>query len=317
MMQTIIDAILQNQTFALLGHVNPDGDCLGSMLSLNAALKSIGKNSHVILLDKIPSKYSNLPGADSVEIYQENAPYPQVIITLDCATADRLGQCGDYLKANLVINIDHHVSNSAYGHINWMDGGYASTGEMILKLIRALSIKITPEIANCLFVSISTDTGFFAFANSSVKSFSAALEMFEAGADVPCWIRNLFRARSLATTKLVHCLLSSLKLDAQNKIASGYITLKDLQDCGAVEADTEGLIDFLQDIVGVEVAVMARQTAEQTSKISLRSQTIEIESIARQFGGGGHPQAAGCSMPYPSEKARDEMVKIILGQIHF
>lgn len=293
-MNEIINVIKQNDTFNIFMHVSPDGDTIGSAVALHAALLLLGKKSTLICDDQ-PAAYYNFL-YESYEINQpEKVAEAPVAIAIDCADFKRMGR-GKALfeKSAITINIDHHLSNPEYAKYNHVEGNASSTGEIISDFIKGLSVPFNLEIATNLFAAISTDTGSFAYSNTTAKCLRLAAEFIEIGIDVARLSSQLMNSRTLGKTRLLSTALSKLELFYNEKIGLIFIELCDLAALGVKPEDCESIVDYIRDIDTVEVAIFIREMNNNKFKVSLRSKLYaDVGSIAQVYGGGGHVRAAG------------------------
>jgi phosphoesterase RecJ-like protein len=299
----IIDKILavisECQTFCVVGHVRPDGDCVGSQLGLTLALQNEGKKVCCWNEDKVPQKYEFL---DPQRIIQQPKPDLEFdcVIATDAASFERLGTVGACIgKRKHFINIDHHESNTRYADINWVSPREPSTGELILRVLQVANWPVTRPIADCLFTAISTDTGSFQYPTTRPTTYVAAGELVRRGANLARICDEVYQSYPLSRARLLRHVYSHFRLTHQNQIAYFWLKKADFARTGADSADSEGLIDHIRAIAPVEVAIVFEEIEPEITRVSLRSKTdkVNVSEIAGQFGGGGHPAAAGARIP--------------------
>ena len=295
----ILEVIREHKTFCIVGHIRPDGDCIGSQLGLALALKNEGKKVICWNEDSVPAKLKFLNAADLFEKPSRGKKFDCVIAT-DCASYERLGKVRDCIaERKALINIDHHESNTRYGDVNWVSGREPSTGELIFKLLKAARWPITPAIADCLFTAVSTDTGSFQYPNTRPSTFHVGAELVTRGANLAKICDEVYQSYPLSRARLLRHLYNKFKLTDNNRI--GYLWLKkiDFTRTGAESDETEGLIDHIRDIEPVVVACVFEELEPELTRISLRSKNrcLNMNEIAAQFGGGGHAAAAGARIP--------------------
>jgi phosphoesterase RecJ-like protein len=291
----IIEVIRENKTFCIVGHMRPDGDCIGSQLGLALALRNEGKRVTVWNQDSIPLKYRFLVGDGLIEKPRRGEKFDCVIAT-DCASYERLGTAGDCVKERKVlINIDHHATNPRYGDVNWVSPREPSTGELIYRLMKVARWPITKPIADLLFTAISTDTGSFQYPNTRPGTFHAGAELVTRGANLAKICDEVYQSYPLSRAKLLKHVYSKFRLTDNDRIAWLWLKKKDFTRTGAESDDTEGLIDHLRAIEPVVVACVFEEVEPELTRISLRSKSarVNVSEICGQFGGGGHPAAAG------------------------
>lgn len=311
-MSQAIDIIKNSKKIYIASHIQPDGDNIGSTLALGMALKKMDKDVSLIKVDHIPKDYLFLPNIELIKEYDitENV---DTFIALDSSDMDRLGVGKHFaLKANNIINIDHHISNTNFGHINIVSPTSAATGELVYKLINEIGIDMDKDIATCLYTAISTDTGSFMYSNTTYITHLIASKLLQKGIDIERININLYQSRSLERTKLFINCLNSLELFMDNKIGMVAVTQQMLKENNASMEDTEGVVSFIRDIDSVEVAVLLKEMKYDEIKISLRSKkTVDVSKICTKFNGGGHKKAAGCTIYNDISKAK----KLILDEI--
>jgi bifunctional oligoribonuclease and PAP phosphatase NrnA len=291
----ILQQIAQSRSICIVGHVRPDGDCVGSELGLTLALRKQGKTVRCWNEDEMPQKYAFL---DPDKILQKpgRAQSFDLVIAVDCASFDRLGSLGPAVaKRKCLINIDHHLSNTRYGDLNWISAREASTGELIFRLLRAASWPITPAIADCLFTAVSTDTGSFQYPTTRPLTYHTAGELVKLGANLETICHEVYQSFSLSRVRLLKHVYSNFRLAHNDQIAWFWLRQKDFARTGADRSDTEGLIDHIRAIEPVVVACVFEEVGQDLVRVSLRSKSprIDVSKILAQFGGGGHAAAAG------------------------
>ena len=295
----ILEIIREHKTFCIVGHIRPDGDCIGSQLGLALALRNEGKKVSVWNQDTIPLKYKFLVGDGLIEKPKRGEKFDCVIAT-DCASYERLGTVGDCIKGRkILINIDHHASNPRYGDVNWISPREPSTGELIYRLLKVARWPITKPIADLLFTAISTDTGSFQYSTTRPGTFHAGAELVTRGANLAKICDEVYQSYPLSRVKLLKHVYSKFRLADNDQIAWFWLKKKDFTRTGAESDDTEGLIDHIRAIEPVVVACVFEELEPELTRISLRSKNarVNVNEIAAQFGGGGHPAAAGARIP--------------------
>ena len=275
--------------------MRPDGDCAGSQLGLMLALRAEGKKVVCWNQDCVPQKYKFLDTNGDIQKPRRGQKFDLVIAT-DCASFERLGKVGKFItKRKLLINIDHHESNTRYGDLNWISPREPSTGELIFRLLKTARWPITKPIADCLFTAVSTDTGSFQYPNTRPGSFHVGAELVTRGANLAKICDEVYQSFSLQRVRLLRHVYNHFPLTHDDQIAWFWLKQKDFARTGAERNDTEGLIDHIRDIEPVVVACVFEELEPQLTRISLRSKDprVNMNEIAAQFGGGGHSAAAG------------------------
>jgi len=309
----IIEAIRKSRTICIVGHVRPDGDCVGSQLGLTLALRSAGKKVTCWNQDSIPQKYRFL---DPNGLYQKpkRGKKFDCVIATDCASFERLGRAGACVNdRKLLINIDHHESNTRYGDLNWVSGLEPSCGELIFRLLRTARWPITKPIADCLFTAVSTDTGSFQYPSTRPGTFHVGAKLVTRGADLAKICDEVYQSYPLPRARLLKHVYSHFRLTQNNRIAYLWLKKADFTRTGAEPDDTEGLIDHIRDIEPVVVACVFEEIEPELTRISLRSKDhkINVNEIAAQFNGGGHSAAAGARIPGRPLSVQRRVIKAI------
>jgi phosphoesterase RecJ-like protein len=295
----ILDALRPCQAICVVGHVRPDGDCIGSQLGLTLALRNEGKKATCWNEDGVPQKLAFLDPDGLIEPPRRGRRFDCVIAT-DCGSFERLGKTGDCIAhRKLLINIDHHPSNTRYGDINWVSAREPSTGELIFRLLKTAKWPITPAIADCLFTAISTDTGSFQYPTTRPGTYHIAGELVQRGANLATICNQVYQSFPLARVRLLKHLYNRFRLTERNQIAYFWLKQSDYQRTGATTADSEGLIDHLRAIDPVIVACLFEEIEPGLTRVSLRSKNeqVDVNAIATELGGGGHRAAAGARIP--------------------
>ena len=295
----ILQGIRDSETFCVVGHIRPDGDCVGSQLGLTLALESQGKKVTCWNEDIIPQKYRFLDSDHTIQKPRTGEKFDCVIAT-DAASFERLGAVGPCVtERKLFINIDHHESNTRYADLNWVSARESSTGELIFKLLKAAKWPISRRIADCLFTAVSTDTGSFQYPSTQPGTYHVAGELVRSGANLAKICDEVYQSYPLSRARLLKHVYSHFRLTHQNKIAYFWLRKADFTRTGADTSDSEGLIDHIRAIEPVVVACVFEEIEPNLTRISLRSKSkdVNVNEIAAEFGGGGHPAAAGARIP--------------------
>ncbi len=318
--QKAIQAIKANDNFLLACHIHPDGDALGSMLAMAHALKNAGKNVCATFPEpfEVPMNLQeSLPGHhDLLMPYSMCAGIYEVVMTFDCGSVSRLGEIDRlFATADHVINVDHHLSNEKFGTINVIDIHAASSGTVVQKLLEQSELKLTKEIAQCLYVALVTDTGRFQFSSTTSEVFNQAQTLMEFELPVAELSRVLTEEDSFAFLKLAGEVLSEMQLDNQAQFVSGVATIEMQQKYSVDYSEIEGLIEFVRRSREADVACVIKEFEPSDYRVSLRSLgTIDVCEIASEFGGGGHRYAAGFSSHESPEKIIDNVKALVIAQ---
>ncbi len=296
MNKTVEQWIREAQNILVICHIAPDGDAIGSLLGLGWALREKGKKHILACDDSLPSIFTYLPGIEA--IVRQSRSAHDLIVTLDCSDMKRLGAaCSEELLGTVpIINIDHHVTNSYFGTVNCVDPLSASTAEMVAALIEGLNIPFSPQIAICLLNGIVSDTRGFRTPNTTVQTMQTATRLMAAGAPLPQITEHLFDKRSLASMRLWAKIINEAKL-LDGGIIWGEISQTIRQECQASEDDEGGLANFLIAADEAKVAVILAEKDDGLIDVGLRATPgLDVANVAVRLGGGGHPQAAGCTI---------------------
>ncbi len=286
--------ILRRQRFVITSHVRPDGDAIGSQLAMAFALRQLGKDVRVVNRDPAPPPLLVFPGMPDIEIAERVDDPGDAVIVMEAGDLLRTGVAG--LERGFVINIDHHVGNTMYGAVNWFDVSAAACGEMVFDLVREIGARLTYEVAVHVYVAILTDTGSFHYSGISPRTFDICRQCVEAGVSPPAVARSVFDSNNLGRLKLFGAVLSGMELDDSGRLAILYVDRRLTDACGGTYEDTEGLINLPLTVKEIQAVVFFKEEAPGDWRISMRSKgTIDINVVAKQFGGGGHKNASGCS----------------------
>src|SRR2546425_6797466 len=310
----VADAIRSHDRFLLVTHENPHGDALCSILALKLALDQLGKDSVMYLYGDapLPVEYSFMPLAELRRRLPDDWR-ERVMIAVDCANETRIGPESEPLEgAPLVLDIDHHHDNTRFGDINLIVADASSTGEVLRDVFAELGVELTPEIAEALYIALVTDTGKFQYSSTTPKSYRLAAELIEAGADFHAVFKQVYESLEIAKFKLIGRAADRTRVLEGGRMIVSHLLRTDFAEVGAVEAYSEGIIDFLRAVEGAELAVLIREPPRDTGparRVSLRASIdeLDVSAIARAFGGGGHRQAAGFS----TEASIDEVTELI------
>jgi bifunctional oligoribonuclease and PAP phosphatase NrnA len=312
-LKAIADALRQHDRFLVVTHENPDGDALGSLLAATLAVRQLGKDAVMYLPGQtpLPAEYSFMPLEDLLRERPEDAS-DRVLLAVDCAKEDRIGDESVLALAPLVLDVDHHHDNTRFGDLNLIVADASSTGEVLRDVFTELGVELTPELAEPLYIALVTDTGRFQYANTTPKALRLAAELVEAGADIHAVFQKVYESVEFAKLKLLAHALDRAEVLEGGRIVVSHLLRRDFAEAGASEPYSEGIIDYLRAVEGAELAVLIREQLSQSAqayKGSLRSSIdeLDVSAIARRFGGGGHRQAAGFST--------DLRLEEIVGQI--
>ncbi len=295
----LLEALEGAKTVCVVGHVRPDGDCIGSQVGLALALESAGKAVTVWNDDGCPDKLRILDPERRVRRPSSGHRFDAVVAT-DCASFERLGRCGEQVRdRGVFINIDHHASNTRYADINWVSPREPSTGELIYDLCQWAGWKITKPMANCLFAAVSTDTGSFQYSTTTPETLEIAARLVDAGADLGGLCEKIYQSYPITRVRLLRHVYSKFRMTHGDRTAYFWLRKADYTRAGADSEESEGLIDHVRAIEGVVVAIMFEEMGTDMVRLSIRSKnpSIDVGAVAGLFGGGGHRSAAGARIP--------------------
>jgi bifunctional oligoribonuclease and PAP phosphatase NrnA len=305
MLDEVLNQIGRRQRFILTSHARPDGDAVGSTLACAQILRSMGKQAIVVLSDGVPGIYSPLPFTDSVLHDTTEAPEPEAVIILECDSVQRTRLAG--LEKHYLINIDHHATARPFANVNWIDPNACATAEMIFHLAREAGVKISPEVATCLYTAVLTDTGSFCFHGTTERTFALAQELVRCGADPVRIAHNVYFSTQLSKMRLLGAALSGLQ--REGSLAWMHVDRFTMERCESTEEDCEGLVNYALAIQGIEVALFFREQPDGRFRVSLRSKgLVNVAAVAAAFGGGGHECASGCAVEGPLSVASERLL---------
>ncbi len=290
--QTIADLIRGSERFLLLTHRDPDADGIGSMLALGKAISESGKDAVCLAEGPLEGSLGMLKGAEDIVFGDKDEADYDVFIALDCSAIGRIaGRVGNSLSP--LVNIDHHVTNDDFGHLNYVDAQSSSTGELVLKVIKAAELPLSYVTAENIFAAIQSDTGSFRYTNTTTSSLVAAIELI--GLGVKPWevAMRVLDGCTPSRLELLRMALGTLSFHHNDRIGMMILTKEMFQDAGADFRESERFVDYPRYVRGVQIAVLVRQTGEDRYKFSLRSNSTDrVAELASIFGGGGHARAA-------------------------
>jgi phosphoesterase RecJ-like protein len=315
-----VDRLRRASRVLLTSHRNPDGDAIGSELALAELAVALGARSVIVNRDPAPATLTELPGFEAVTVADRlPADFPadfDLVITVECPELDRCGFDG--LDRLPILNIDHHLANPAYGEVNYLDEEAPAVGEMVWSMFAAAAVEPSVAAATNCYVALVTDTGDFRYSNARPRAFRAAAEMVERGADPPMVAEWVHDGRTISSVRLLGEALKTLRFGCDGRLASLAVDQQAFARAGADSTDTEEIIDVPRAVSGVEAVVFCKQWEPGTIKVSLRSRgQVDVRSVAASFGGGGHTNAAGCTLETDIETARatlEDRVAELLGE---
>jgi phosphoesterase RecJ-like protein len=293
-----------------MAHKDADADSLGSALGFAASLRALGKVPHPVVPEPVPFTLDYLPGFESLEA---DPAQIDAIFTFDCATTGRFGEKRVLLEsgAHPVVNIDHHVSNSAYGSVNLVLPDASATGQVVYRLLRALDMPIPPEAATNLYAALLTDTGGFRHENTTEEALRLAADLVHLGAD-PAWVAlKSYKSRAVTTLRLEALAVAAMRNECGGRLIWSEVTRGMLAEAGAMWQETDGIIDVLQSVDTMTVAILFKELQPELTKISVRTRgDADATDLCAPFGGGGHRRAAGAELHVPLEAAQEQVLTL-------
>jgi len=305
-----VDRLRSARRVLLTSHRNPDGDAIGSELALAELAAAFGIASMIVNRDPAPVSLTELPGVEAV-VVADTLPtdFPEgfdLVVTVECPELERAGFDG--LDRVPILNIDHHMANPAYGEVNYLDEEAPAVGEMVWSMFKIAGVKPSVDAAVNTYVALTTDTGDFRYSNARPRAFRAAAEMVERGADPPTISEWVHDGRSEASVRLLGEALKTLRFLCNGRLASLAVDEAAFARADADSTDTDEIINIPRAVAGVEAVIFCKQWEPGLVKASLRSRGgVDVRSVAAEFGGGGHTNAAGCAFETDLETARTKL----------
>lgn len=290
-LREIAETIKKYNSFAIVPHISPDADALGSVFALKRVLEHMQKEVCVVVEEALPSYLSFLNGE---AVLCEECGTPDVCMCIDCGDLGRVNKRTVILdSAKVSINIDHHYSNAGYAQLNYVNSDASSAGEICFELIGELGAELDVQTANCLYCAVCGDTGSFKYSNTTPKTLRIAAELLEKGADAPKITKAIFDTENFDVLKLKGEISSKAELYCDGKIGVAWVDKATIERYCVDSKNVDNIVDTARRIEGVELAISFKETDDGT-KISLRSnEYIDVSKIAARFGGGGHIRASG------------------------
>ncbi|HVF50468.1 MAG TPA: bifunctional oligoribonuclease/PAP phosphatase NrnA [Pyrinomonadaceae bacterium] len=310
MLSQVVELIESKRRFGITSHIRPDGDALGSSLGLYWLLRALDKEAEVIMRDPVPNAYQKLPGSNEVRVTPAiDRPYDAVFV-IECSDITRPGLVD--LEQQLVVNIDHHSTTSLFGTINWIDSTASAVGEMIYNLCKAIGVRPTREIAECVYTALVTDTGSFHYSNTTERTFKVASELVRAGVKPAKISQAVFSNYPWSKIELLSRVLGTARRDETGRVACLRQTLEMQEQSGASDEDGDGFVNYPLSCGQVEAVAFLKESAPGVYRTSLRSKgDVNVARIAERFGGGGHRNAAGCTLRGDWDEAERLIISLL------
>ncbi|MGH9900885.1 MAG: DHH family phosphoesterase [Pyrinomonadaceae bacterium] len=310
MLSQVVELIESKRRFAITSHVRPDGDALGSSLGLYWLLRALNKEPEVIMRDPAPHAYQKLPGADEVRVTPAVDREYDAVFVIECSDITRPGLAD--LDRQTVVNIDHHSTTSLFGTINWIDSTASAVGEMVYNLCKAIGVRPTREIAECVYTALVTDTGSFHYSNTTERTFKVASELVRAGVKPAKISQAVFGSYPWSKVELLGLVLATARRDPSGRVAWLRQSLEMQRQTGATDEDGDGFVNYPLSCAQVEAVLFLKETSPGVYRTSLRSKgDVNVARIAEKFGGGGHRNAAGCTMRGDWDEAERTIVSLL------
>lgn len=310
MLSQVVELIESKRTFAITSHFRPDGDSLGSSLGLCWLLRALNKDVEVIMRDPVPHAYQQLPGAKEVRVTPAVDNSYDAVFVIECSDITRPGLRD--LEKQLVVNIDHHSTTALFGKINWIDSTASAVGEMIYNLCKATGVRVTREIAECVYTALITDTGSFHFSNTTERTFKVASELLRTGVKPAKTAEAVFASYPWSRIQLMGAVLSTARRDSTGRVAFLRHSLEMQHLANASDEDADGFVNYPLTVEEVEAVVMLKESELGVYRTSLRSKgDVNVARVAEMFGGGGHRNAAGCTLRGTWEEAEEKIIALL------
>jgi phosphoesterase RecJ-like protein len=304
-------ALTGSTSFLVTSHTNPDGDAIASVLAMGHLLDLLGKKAVLYNPDDVPSNYRHLPESDRIRKDAGEGPYDATIV-LDCSELERVGPLPSADRLGKIIGIDHHLTVEPLGDVHYLDPGASSIGEMIHRILGHLPVELDLPLATCIYCSILSDTGSFRYSNTSPEALRTASTMVARGVSPWDMARQVYESQPRERLMMLANVLPTLYVDPTGRYASILVTQEMFQNTGASADMIDGFINYPRRIRGVEVAVQFRQVETDLYKISFRSRgNANVAAVAEDFGGGGHANAAGCTLSGTFEEVRAKIYRAV------
>lgn len=318
-MDQIVQALKKSDHILIASHANPDGDAIGSVVALGLSLKRLNKNVTLYNESRIPAVYRFLPAVHLLRRRIEKTERYDAAVILDCGDVGRLGSI-DFVEsqAAVIINIDHHITNTRFGDLQIIDTQACATAEIVYRLISAMAIPIDKEVATALYTGILTDTGSFRFSNTNKAAFSICREMVQIGVDPYEIAQHVFGTYPLSRIKLLNLALDTIEISDHGKLSLMTVTQKMLDESGTRPEDLDGMINYARGIEDTKVTALIQELANGSKRpyppkfhVSLRSNgVVDVAQMAAALGGGGHCNAAGFSIEASLEEVKEKLAEL-------
>jgi len=312
--KAVAQSLRQADRIIITSHIDPDGDCLGSQLALHRALVNMGKDALIVSFCELPHMFYFLIHPNEVHIVKALDRDYDIAVILDSGDLVRVGDpiMNSLNRDKPIINIDHHKSNTYFGTLNFVDAYASSTAELLLDIFDELGVEIDLAIAYPLYVGIVTDTGNFSYSNTTQKTHYNAARLISLGVEPNLVKKHLHESKDISNLKLLSLALATLRLYFRGQVATMTITREMLTTTGANWGEINGFVDYGRSLDGVEVALLFREAGDGQVKVSMRSKgNVDVDFLARYFGGGGHESASGCIIEGDLPLAKEQVLQVL------
>lgn len=310
MLSQVVELIENKDRFAITSHIRPDGDSLGSSLGLFWLLRALDKDVEVIMRDSAPHSYQKLPGADAIRVTPAVDRAYDGVFVIECSDIDRPGLID--LEKQFVVNIDHHSTTELFGTVNWIDSTASAVGEMIYNLCKATGVRVTKEIAECVYTALLTDTGSFHYSNTTERTFKIASELVRTGVKPAKSAEAIFGSYHWSKIELLSQVLATVRRDETGHVAWMRQTMEMQERTRASDEDADGFVNYPLAVGEVEATALFKECSPGVYRTSLRSKgDVNVAKIAELFGGGGHRNAAGCTLKGDWDEIEQKLVPLL------
>lgn len=312
-MNKLAEIVSNSNNIAVTSHVDPDGDSIGSILALGLALRQKHKNVEIFINETLPARYSFLSKSDYIKKYEDIKDKDfDLFFALDCGDEKRLGNSIEIMKrSTTVVNIDHHISNTKFGHINIVEVDASSTCEIIYSIVKDMGLSVDQHIAESIYTGIVTDSGNFIYDNATCKTHLIAAELMKVNIDKQKIMYNLYQKKSINSLRFLGYSLTNMEVELDGRLAILQIPSSLLKKFNIPYDDVEGIVNYGRDIEGVEIAVTIREISDAEVKLSFRSKNddVDVRALAELFNGGGHKKASGATLIASLDEAKDQVIE--------
>jgi phosphoesterase RecJ-like protein len=302
----------RHQQIMVLGHKDADGDTLGCSLAFGEALRALGKQVSIVMPHPLSQKYAWMPGFDQVADRPADGADIKLVLFFDAGNIARSGSAAEHIPTRAtIVNVDHHPSNSRFGDVNIIDAEASAVGQMCLDMLEHFGWRITPTMATNLYTALMTDTGGFRHENTTPRALRDASRLAALGADPGYVAAMVYKSRPLTTVKLSGLAIAGMQVELDGRLAWAKVTRKMLREAAAVMAESEDIIDTLNSLAGLDLAIVFKEVQPKLTKISVRSRgAVDAAALCAQFGGGGHLRAAGAEVPLRLDAAIPTVLEV-------